>query len=85
VHIYSPAAVSLNANSRVISIHAPLGVNDVITLKQKAAVLDLYTGKIVAHNQNRIPVKLAPGEATLWYIGNDTEIKQMQLLLQKGK
>lgn len=85
VHIYSNAAVSLNANKHVISIHAPLGMDDVITLPASATVLDLFTGEITARNTTCVPLKLAPGSNVLWYIGSDSEVQHIQQELKKGK
>jgi len=85
VHIYSNAAVSLNANKHVISIHAPLGMDDVITLPASTTVLDLFTGEITARNTTCVPLKLAPGSNVLWYIGSDSEVQHIQQELKKGK
>ena len=83
VHVYSKAPISLNANNHILAIHAPLGVNDGISLPSRYSVLDLFTGKVVVRDCTQVPLRLQPGETRLWYIGSEAEINSLQKELQR--
>ncbi len=78
VHVYTDAQVALNANDRVITVHAPAGADTVMTLPKAATVLDLYSGRVIGENVRSFPVKLPPRAAALYFTGTAAEVAEFR-------
>lgn len=85
VHFYTDFPVYLNASSRFITVHSREAVKTDIKLTENLWALDLFNNKIVAQNQSSFFLNAAAGTSNLYFIGKESEIREILKNLQSTK
>ncbi len=75
VHIYSERNDPMSATGNFIYVHADKNGKRTIKLKNKANVINAFTGKKLAvNNKNEISFNMKHGETVLFYIGKNSDL-----------
>ena len=73
VHVYTDTADPMEANDRLVTLHARFAGRKTVKLPKRATVLDVFNRRIVAKNAEEFSFEAPLHSSWLFYCGDDAE------------